>query len=668
MNHRSGICTFCGTGCGHLLDVSNGRVNGVFPVQNHPVSKGRLCVRGWHVHELLNTAETIKTPLVRKNGALVEVSYEEAVAFLVENLLPRRQKASDEIGFLASPRSSNEENYLLMKTARAVFGTNNISLDTDPAHRVSMDVMYQGTGMAGMLGSLEEISRAEYLLVAGIDITKQNPIIGSEIHKASMAGATLVTIDTRATQIAKLSKRFLQIRPGAYGIAAAYMTKTIIDERLYDADFIKSNTQGIDALMASLASLTDAEVAEKTGIDPAVLAEEARAIGRAKSAMIFFSSGISGFDRDTIACLFNLFLAAGKIGGIGCGVNPITGINNLQGSYDMGIAPDLLTGYQPLSDAAVVERFSREWGAALNAKAGEAVNDLLERGRLKALVAVDHDEMIVRHEEAIRDLEFVAYIGAYQNRYMDYAHVVLPIATYAAADGTYTNTERRVQLSKRKIDPGAVLPGWQLWVQIADKAGAKWNYSSPAEVMAEIARLTPTYEAIDYQKLSALGGVQWPCTAKRPKGTVRFDPAESGRRLSFVPVKPGFAVPVASEEYPILLQIGEAQHYWHQNNLMHKTNIPLREYNATLLLYPQGYVAISPSDAKDLGLKDRMTAKIVSPYGSMEAMVQVNDKIARGTAYVAYFVNEMITDFFMEHRDILKRGEDATIPVRIVKV
>ncbi len=670
MNYKSGICTFCGTGCGHLLDVRGDTVHGVFPLQNHPVSKGRLCVRGWNVHELLSTPERITTPLIRKNGKLTEASYDEAIAFLVENLSKYKKGAADEIGFLGSPRSSNEENYLLMKLARAAFNTNNICLDSEPGHRMSLDVMYKGTGMPGMLGSLEEIRKAEVILVAGIDITKQNPIIGSEIHMAARAGSKVVTIDTRNTQIAKLSNLFLQIRPGAFKVAMSYMAKVLLEEKIYDAEFVKRYSDGFDAFAGSLASITDADAAEKTGITADELKSVARDIAGSKTAMVFFSSGISGFDKDTIAAIYNLFLLAGKIGKEGCGVNPVTGINNLQGSYDMGISPDLLTGFQPVSDKAVLDKFGKEWGATLNATPGKTVYDLMTgSGKLKALVAVDHDETIIRNVIEIARLEFVAYIGAYKNGFMDYAHVVLPIAQYIATDGTYTNTERRVQLSKKKVEPEKnVLPGWKLYATIAQKAGAKWNYAAPADVMAEIAKLTPNYAGISYDKLQALGGVKWPCGKDAPNGTARLDVEKLTKKITFAPMAGSYSVPQASEEYPILLLVGEAQHYWHQNNLMKKTNIPLREYNATLLLYPQGYVAISPQNAKELNVRDRFPVKIVSPYGSMEAMVQVTDKVKPNTAYVAYFVDEMVTKFFMEHKDVLKRGEDATIPVRIAKV
>jgi predicted molibdopterin-dependent oxidoreductase YjgC len=661
MNYKSGICTFCGTGCGHLLDVRGDKVCGVFPMQNHPVSKGRLCVRGWNVHELLSTNDKITTPLIRKNGKLVEASYDEAVSYLVENLSKYKKDSSDEIGFLASSRSSNEDNFLLMKLARSVFNANNISLDSDPGHRNSLDVLQTSTGMAGMLGSIEEISKADFILVVGIDITKQNPIIGSELHMAARKGARLMTIDTRSTQIAKLSNGFLQIRPGAYKMAMAYMAKVLVDEKLSDLDFIKRYTEGYDQFAASLAAIKDQDVAEKTGLDLEQLKNAARDLALSKSAMVFFSSGISGFDKDTIGYILNLFLISGKIGKEGCGVNPITGINNLQGSYDMGIAPDLLTGFQSLSDKAAVEKFNKEWGVKLNVNPGKSVNEI--SNKLKAMVVVDHDETIVRNVGEVSKMDFVAYIGSYQNNFTNYAHVVLPVATYAETDGTFTNTERRVQLAKKKLEPAKnVLPAWKLIAKIAEKAGAKWNYSSPADVMAEIAKLTPNYAGIAYDKLQVMGGMKW------PNGAARYNIEAAPKKVTFAATTGNLGVPLASEEYPFLLMVGEAQHFWHQNNLMKKTSIPLREYNATLLLYPRGYVAMSPQSAKELNVRDRFTVKIVSPYGSMEAMVQVTDKVKPNMAYVAYFVDDMVTKFFLEHKDVLKRGEDSTIPVRIVKV
>ncbi|MBI4977057.1 MAG: molybdopterin-dependent oxidoreductase [Spirochaetes bacterium] len=671
MSYRTGICTFCGTGCGHLLDVRDGNVRGVFPLKSHPVSKGRLCVRGWHVHELLNTNERITKPQIRKDGKLVEVSYDEAIRFFVENVSRLRNEGQDAIGFLGSPRSSNEENYTFMKLARTAFSTHNVCLDSDPGHRNSIDVMHRGTGMAGMLGSLEEIRSSKYIFVIGADITKQNPIIGSEIHMAARNGATVVTMDSRHTQIAKLSNRFLQIRPGTFKMALAYMAKVLIEENLVDSDYIKRQTEGYEAFLGCLSFLKVADVEADVGIDLSLLKETAREICRAPSAMAFFSSGISGFDSDTIGYLYNLFLASGKIGKEGCGVNPVTGISNLQGAYDMGIAPDLLTGYQPVSDASVRDKFNKAWGVRLSARPGRTVEDLLTNTNrsLRALVVVDHDNTVIHHSAELKSVDFIAYVGSFRNGFTDYAHVVLPIAPYIESDGTFTNTERRVQLFKQKRPPqDDVMPGWQLYTAIAAKAGCSWTYTSASDVMDEIAQLTPVYSGYRYDALEQSFGIQWPCTAENPKGTARFSIENSPRKMNFVPTEWNFSVPAASEEYPVLMVVGEAQHYWHQNNLMKKTNIPLREYNATLLLYPRGYVAVSPEDAKALGIRDRGVAKFVSPYGAMEAMVQITDKVKPRTAYVAYFVDDMVTNFFLAHRSIMKLGQDAAIPVRIVKV
>ena len=669
MKQQPGVCTFCGTGCGHFIKVTGTAVERVFPSQNHPVSKGRLCVRGWNIHELLNTAQTINSPLIKKNGQFAGATYDEAIALVVDTLKTLPPAA---VGFLASPRSTNEEQFLLMKLARAVFKTNNISLASDAGHRGCLNVLSQGTGMAGMTGSLEEISKAEFLLVAGSDITKQNPIVGSEIHLAAQAGAKIVTIDSRRTQIAKLSNTFLQITPGALKLAVAGIAKCAIQDGFIDSDFIRTSTKGFEEFSASLAQLSAQEISAKTGISMDEFKLVAQTLCRAKTAMAFFSSGISGLDEDTISYIFNLFAMTGKIGKEGCGVNPITGLNNLQGGYDMGCAPDLLSGFQSLSNQAAVKNFNAAWGVELSAAPGRSVTELLAEspGQLKALVVIDHDEALAKDVAALQKVDFVVYISTYKNKYMDYAHVVLPIARYIEEDGTFTNTERRVQLSPRKIEPQHdVLPGWKLYTRIAEKAGAKWSYPGPADVMDEIARLTPAYAKLSHKKLSAtFGGVQWPCDEKNPDGTKRLDVTAAGTAIRFAKVSGALDVPVATRDFPYLLMIGKAQDFWHQNNLMRKTFIPMREYNATLLDYPEGYVEIAPDTAKTLQVRNQWQVKVVSPYGEMLLAVKISDDVKPHAAYVPYFARDIISKALAGHAEILQKGEDATIPIRIEKV
>lgn len=671
MTYKPGICTFCGNGCGHFLKIVDGKPAGVYPSRNHPVSKGRLCVRGWNIHELLSTPQRLTGAMLRKNGVLSKASYDEAIAQVVEKLKKYSSDSPDSIAILASPRSSNEENYLLMKFARTVLKTNNIGLDSESGHRASLDVLSSGTGFAGMLGSVGAIAGADFIFVIDFDITKQNPILGSELHKARRAGAFMVSLDSRMTQIAKLSDAFLMAKPGSNKVVIAALAKILIDEGLADSAYIQKYTSGFEGFANLLGSLSYDDITAKTGISIDVLREIARKLVSAKRAMAFYPSGISGLDAETVGFLFNLFLLAGKIGVNGSGINPVTGLNNLQGGYDMGVAPDLLPGFQPIDDTSVHSAFSKAWGAEVPTKKGAMPQELLSdpSSKLKALIVVDHDEGIIRYAEKIKKLEYVVYIGAFENPFIDYAHAVLPIASYIESDGTYTNTERRIQLSLKKCEPSSgILPGWKLISELAKKAGASWNYASPADVMKEIAAVTPSYSQVSYEKLGKSFGVQWPCDAKNPDGTECFSAEKASKKLTFYPVKADYSVPVVSREYPYQLMIGKAQHFWHQNNLMRLTKIPLREYNTTLLLFPEGYVEISPEDAKTLGVREKWPVMVKSHAGEMKAAVKISDEVRSGTAYIPYFIQETISKFLLEHRDVLARGEDATIPVKIEKV
>ncbi len=671
MTYKPGICTFCGNGCGHFLKIVDGRPAGVFPSRNHPVSRGRLCVRGWNIHELLSTPQRLTDAMLRKNGGLIKVSYDEAIAQVVEKLKKFASDSPDALAILASPRSSNEEHYLLMKFARAVLKTNNIGLDSESGHRASLEVLNAGTGFAGMLGSAGAIAGADFLFVLDFDITKQNPILGSELHMARRAGAFMVTLDSRTTQIAKLSDVFMMAKSGSNKVVIAALAKILIDEGLADSAYIQKYTTGFEGFANLLGSLSYDDINTKTGISIEVLKEIARKLVSSRRAMAFYPSGISGLDVETIGFLFNLFLLAGKIGINGSGINPVTGLNNLQGGYDMGVAPDVLPGFQLLEDPKAHAAFAKAWGADIPTKKGRMPYELLSEksSKLKALVVIDHDEGIVRYADRLKELEYIVYIGAFENPFTEFAHAVLPIASYIESEGTYTNTERRIQLSAKKADPpSGILPGWRLVCELAKKAGASWNYASPADVMNEIAAVTPPYSQVSYEKLRKSFGIQWPCDTQNPNGTEYFSADTSTKKLSFYPVKADYSIPTVSTEFPYQLMIGKAQHFWHQNNLMRLTKIPLREYNTTLLLFPEGYVEISPDDAKSLGVREKWPVMVKSHAGEMKAAVKISGEVRSGTAYIPYFIQETISKFLLEHREVLARGEDATIPVKIEKV
>jgi formate dehydrogenase major subunit len=671
MDYKSGVCNFCGTGCGNYLNIKDGKVCGVFSSRNHPVSKGRLCVRGWHFHELLMTDHRISSPMIKVDGDFKKVSYEEAINFMMEKMSKYSAGAAEETAFLASPRSSNENNYLFSKLARTVFKTNNITLDSESGHRASMDVLNDGAGFPGMTGSLEDISKTGFILVVGADIAKMNPIIGSEIHKAQLSGTKVVTISSRVTQIAKLSSTHLQIKPGSKKSVLAALAKAVIEEKLEDADFITGSTEGFDGFSTAVNSFDMKNLNALTGIDYDSIVKTAKELCGAESAMAFWSTGISGLDQDTAGFIYNLLLLAGKMGKENCGANPLTGICNLQGGYDMGTAPDLLTGFQKLSDPAAVSKFEKSWGVTLNKDSGKDLYEMLadKNSKLKCLVVADHDEGIVKYAKEIEALEFVAYIGTFENPFVKYADVVIPVAGVIEDEGTYTNTERRVQLSRKRVEPFQnVLPGWKLYPMIAAKASLSWKYAGSEDVFKEIASLTPSYSGMTYDKIEKSFGIQWPCNDKYPEGCRRLDGAEMGRKFRFANVKGTYKVPVASADYPMLLLINQGQHFWHQNNIMKKTYIPKREYNATLLVYPLGYIEICKEDAAKLQVREHWKVKIVSSHGSMNVAVKISEDVKTGTAYVPYFIREMISSFLVEHNKEFNKGEDAIIPIRIERI
>jgi formate dehydrogenase major subunit len=631
MNYQVSVCNFCGTGCGQFLKTDGKQVLGVAPVIAHPVSKGKLCVRGWHANELLNTNERIYSPLIRENGQLRTASYDEAISLVVERL-GKFNGAAGEIGVLASARSSNEDIFALGKLIREVFKTFVVGVGAEAGHRNSMACLSHAFGYAGAVGDLTQIDKADYILVVGTDITRQNPIIGGNIHAAQRRGTRVVTLCSSSTQIAKLSTKHYQQKPGNKGLLlnalakALHALRTVNHERRGHIDKLPGYRQYID----SLRSISSVALEAASGIRYEEIEEEALLLDQAKSVVILFSSGISGLDKKTIEAITNLAVLTDKMDNEHSALIPVTGISNLQGSFDMGVS-------------------------------GEAGNSVFKslaepQSPLRALFVVDHDDGIIRNRERIEALDFVIYSGAFKNPFMDLADVVFPLTAYNESDGTYTAADRRVQLTRKNTDnPGNSLPGWALYQAIAEKAGQRWAYRESAEVFDDIAKTVPSYHDLSHARLAKGFGLHWDVNAFASAGKMQFHEV----RIEY-PKAP------TSEEFPFALMVGKAQHFWHQNNLMRKTLIPRREYDQTLLLYPQGYVEICPEDAKKLRVKDKWSVQVLSSTGtSLKIAVKISEDIQPGTAHIPYFIKNMISDFLIRYDNAFSAGEESVIPVRI---
>ena len=631
MNYQMCICNLCGTGCGQFLKTDGKRVLGVAPIIDHPISKGKLCVRGWHANELLSTNERITEPLIRENGQLRAASWAEARELVVRRL-SEFNGAADEIGLLSSARASNEDNFVLKRLMREVFHSCLQGVGAEAGHRNSMACLEHAFGHPGAVGDLARIDKADYILVVGTDITRQNPIIGGNIHAAQRRGTRVVNLSSSRTQMAKLSTKHYQLKPGTLALVLNALAKalqalrTVNHERHADIDLLPGYRQYVDALR----SISSVALETASGIRYEEIEEEAQILDGARSVVILFSSGISGLDKLTIEAICNLAILSDRMDAEHSALIPVAGISNLQGSFDMGLSGE--KGHSVFKSLAEPD------------------------SPLRALFVVDHDDGIIRNRERIAALDFVVYCGAFRNAFMDLADVVLPLTAFNECDGTYTASDRRVQLTCKNTEgPNDAVPGWSVYQSLAEQAGVNWGYTDAANVFLDITAKVPAYHDLTHRRLMKGFGIHWDVTAFPGAG-----------RMQFHPIKVEYPKPLTSEEFPFALMVGTAQHFWHQNNLMRKTLIPRREYDQTLLLYPQGYVEISPEDALRLKVRDKWRVRLTSSTGtSLSIAVKISPDIQTGTAHIPYFIKNMISDFLIRYDNAFSAGEESVIPVRI---
>ncbi len=646
-------CTFCGTGCGIYLETAGNRIVGAYPSMSHPANKGRICVRGWHAHEVASSPDRLTSPLLRKNGRLEKVSWDEALGFVVSRLKKiREQYGPGAIAFLASPRCSNEEAYLLQKLARALLGTNNVDHGAGVYCNNSINVLLDMTGVAAATNSIGELACSDVIIVDGVDLGRQLPTIGGWVIRAKLNGARLIVIDSRRHRVAENASLFLQIKPGAESLLYGAMAKIIVDRGLVNLPFVKARCEGWEAFLARAREYDLPQAAGDCGVPEEMIEAAALAYGQADRAAILYSTGIEARDQDSIRALINLALLKGNFGKQGAGVFPLTEQNNLQGVCDMGMLPDRLPGYQPVTHPQARAALEALWGAKIPAAPGVGAGTFFGGGTtpLKALWLGRYDPVNTAFfgdpVEALRRCELVVVQHLFMTASADFAHVILPTTAFGEERVTFTSTERRIQIAERVIaPPDGPMPAWQQLTRLAQAMGAGWNYETAADVMREIGEAIPFYSGASHENLLRDYGRQWPCTTDRPLGTaLLFAEDETGRPFKFVPVARPPKPPGNPEGFPFTLMFGHSLYYWHQNVLIRHSETLKREYRLLLLDYPDGFVEINTGDAKRLGIRDGGRIRLSTPGGSLTSTARVTPEVRGGTAFVPYFVRQLKRD------------------------
>ncbi len=637
-------CVYCGVGCQLYLKVRDGKVVGVIPERVHGVNQGKLCIKGWSVHEFIHSPDRLKRPLIKKDGKFVEVGWDEALTYVADRLKEIKERyGSDSIGLLSSAKCTNEENYLMQKLARAVIGTNNIDHCARLCHSSTVAGLVATFGSGAMTNSIAEIEGADVIFVIGSNTTEQHPLIARRILRAVRRGSKLIVADPRSIDLASFAAIHLQQRPGTDVALLNGMMNVILREGLEDEGFIENRTENFEALKEVVKKYTPERVERITGVPASKIEEAALLYAHGERSTIIYSMGITQHITgvDNVISVANLAMLTGNVGKESTGVNPLRGHNNVQGACDLGCLPDYLPGYQRVKDASVRAKFESAWGVRLPDKAGLTVVEMINAcgGRIKALYIMGENPMlsdpdINQVRESLRRLDFLVVQDMFINETSELADVILPAASFAEKDGTYTNTERRVLRIRKAIEPiGGCRPDWKIICQVAGKLGYEMRYGSPKEIADEIASLTPIYGGIVYDRLGP-EGLQWPCPDKKHPGTKYLHKDEFSRGLGrFIPVEYKPPAEEPDEEYPTTLTTGRVLFHFHTGTLTRRSPT-LNE------LLSEGYVEVNPRDAGELGISEGDEIKVKSRRGEIKIKARVSDIVPKGVVFIPFHFAE----------------------------
>lgn len=669
MSHRLTTCMFCGVGCGLYLEAAGNQVVGAYPSVSHPTNAGRICLRGWHGHEVASSPDRLRTPFVRENGELHEASWDEAFDLIAKRLREIRERyGADALAFLNSPRCSNEEAYLLQKFARAVIGTNNVHHGTGVYCNNSINVLMEMLGVPAATNSISELAQSEVILVDGIDLARRMPTLGGVVLRAKLGGTRLIVVGTRRHRLVDNADLFLQIKPSTEALLYGAIAKVIVDRGLEDIGFIKARCRNHEGFLGEIHRYDLLEAAEICGVSAELIEEAALTYARAKSAAVLYSTSMEERTRDSVRAVVNLVLLTGNLGKRGAGLFALTEQNNLQGVCDMGMLPDRFPGYAPVSDDGARTALEKAWNTQIPAVPGKGARAILGGAtNVKALWLCRYDPVSASLFDAAGSLsqfEFVVMQHLFMTETAKYAHVILPTTAYGEECVSFTNTERRIQLAERVVAPSEGLtPAWEQIGKVAQRMGAGWNYCSPGEIMDEIRQVVPFYSGVSHENLAREYGRQWPCTNDHPLGTsYLFADGDGSKPFKFAAVtKPEIPAP-SPKDFPFTLVCSSSLYYWNQNVLVRHSETLRREYSILLTDYPEGFVEIHPADAKELQIRDGGKVRLHSPTASAVSTARVTDEVRQGTIFVPYFEHEL-------EKQLLgtSRSGAALLPVRLEK-
>ena len=605
--------------------------------------------RGRFGYTFVHHEDRLTTPLVRREGQLVPVSWDEALDYVADRLA---EYDGDEFATLCSAKATNEDGYVQQKFARVVMQSNHIDHCTRLCHSPSVEAMLTSLGSGATSNSYIDYEEAGCLVIIGSDANSNHPVAAARMRRAVIErGAKLIVINPRRIEMCDFAELWLRPRPGTDVALLNAMAKVILDEGLDDEGFVRDRTEGFDE-WRTVVDKYDLDYASGiTGVPAEDIAEAARIYASPpfSGSCLIWGMGITQHTNGTANAhgLLNLALAAGQLGRPGSGVSPLRGQNNVQGCGDAGCLPNSFPGYQVIGDDTVA-KFQNAWSCTLPPEKGMVVTDMVEamtEGRLKAMYVTGENPLLsepdLHHaEKAFKSLEFLVVQDIFMHETAEIADVVLPATTFAEKDGTFTNSERRVQRVRKAVEPiGESRPDWDILCDLAQRLSRRrgldtegeFSYGHPSEIWAEMAALTPNLSGISYERLED-GGIQWPCPTPDHPGTRYLYEKDfpRGPRARFVAFDQGPAAEeLPSKRFPLILNTGRILYHWHGGTIT-------RRADGLLARSPELQVAMSEEDGARFGVSDGEWIRLRSRRGDLEGRALFTEKMRAGEVFVPF--------------------------------
>jgi formate dehydrogenase major subunit len=648
------VCPFCGVGCQISLKVKGNKVKYVEGI-NGPANEGRLCVKGRFGFDYIHHDHRLTKPLIRRDDAPAkglnvdpgnwsevfrEATWDEALDFAAKGLTGRGR----EVAGFGSAKCTNEEAYLFQKMIRQGFGHNNVDHCTRLCHASSVAALMENVGSGAVTATFNEIENADVAIVIGANPVENHPVAATYFKQFTKRGGKLIVMDPRGVGLRRFASHMLQFRPGTDVSMLNAIMHVIVEEGLYDAQYIVAYTENWEAEKAHLKDFSPEKMAPICGIEAEVLRDVARTFARAKAGMIFWGMGVSQHihGTDNSRCLISLALMTGQIGRPGAGLHPLRGQNNVQGASDAGLIPMFLPDYQPVGDDGVRSAFTEVWGSGdFSGEKGLTVTEIMDAvhdGDIKAMYVLGEnpamsDPDVDHARAALAKLDHLVVQDIFLTETANYADVILPASAFAEKAGTVTNTNRQVQMGRPAVTPpGEAREDWWIEVELAKRLGLDWSYESPADVFAEMKLNMKSFDNITWDRLARENAVTYPSlSADDPGQAIVFGdgfPRPEGR-AKFTPASIVAPDDVPDADYPMILTTGRQLEHWHTGSMTRRSKVLDG-------LEPEANCSLHPSTLRRLGVAPGEHVRLSTKRGSIEIMAREDRAVAPDMVFLPF--------------------------------